>query len=474
MMKRRSFLERILLFSGGLVLSGGFTSAALAASKTTITGTVRAGRKKLAGVIVSDGYSVVQTNRKGRYELPVHAKANFVFVSVPAGYAFPNENGIARHYQELRKETPQKHYNFELAALPTDDTKHNFIIWADPQTQNEQDVVRMLTEAVPDVQQLLKGMDSTVPVHGITVGDIVWDRFELYEDYNKGVAAMGIPFFQALGNHDQDLNKGGDEVSDDTFEATYGPTYYSFNRGKVHYVVLDDVRYLGKDKQYDGYITEHQLEWLKKDLAFVPKEHLVILCLHIPVHTHVKNRHDLYPILKNHKVHIMSGHTHFNRNVIEEGIFEHNHGTVCGALWTGPVCGDGTPNGYGVYEVDGTDLKWYYKSMGYEADHQMHVYVQPQGNQKRVLANIWNWDPAWKVELYVDGNYKGALQNVITHDPLAAALYQGKDRPEGRTFVNPKETEHFFEAFVPNNTREVRFVATDRFGRKYEGTKVVA
>jgi hypothetical protein len=50
-----------------------------------------------------------------------------------------------------------------------------------------------------------------VPVHGICVGDIVWDSHELFADYNKAVAEMGIPFFQVLGNHDMDYRLGGDE-----------------------------------------------------------------------------------------------------------------------------------------------------------------------------------------------------------------------------------------------------------------------
>ena len=45
------------------------------------------------------------------------------------------------------------------------------------------------------------------------------------------------------------------------------------------------------------------------------------------------------------------------KNIIKNGIYEHNHGTVCGGWWTGPICEDGTPRGYGVYEVDGTTLK---------------------------------------------------------------------------------------------------------------------
>lgn len=88
----------------------------------------------------------------------------------------------------------------------------------------------------------------------------------LFPDYNRAVAQMGIPFFQALGNHDQDYRLGGDETADKTFKEIYGPTYYSFNRGKAHYVVLDDVRYLGVERTYDGYIMENQLNWLAQDL----------------------------------------------------------------------------------------------------------------------------------------------------------------------------------------------------------------
>ncbi len=99
------------------------------------------------------------------------------------------------------------------------------------------------------------------------------------------------------------------------------------------------------------------------------KDQLLIINLHIPVHNAVKNNSALYALLTGYKnVHIMSGHTHYNVNKITDGIYEHNHGAVCGAWWTGPICEDGTPRGYGVYEVDGTELKWYYKSTGFGED----------------------------------------------------------------------------------------------------------
>lgn len=331
-MKRRKFIASFLLLSGGVVLSSKTALGFPGIAGARVRGTVKARGKKLANVIVSDGFSVVQTDRKGRYEIPFNAQARFVFVSIPAGYAIPNENGIARHYQPFNSSDTKQEYHFELTPLQQDDTSHRFIVWADPQVKNKNDVEEMQTTAAPDVKRLVQSFGAGALVHGMTVGDIVWDKHELFSSYDKAVASTGIPFFQALGNHDMDYNKGGDEASDATFQSLYGPTYYSFNRGKVHYVVLDDVRYLGSDRHYDGALSEQQLNWLRKDLAFVPKEHLVVIGLHIPVHNGVENNQELYELLGDRKVHIMSGHTHYNRNVVKDNVYEHVHGTLCGEI----------------------------------------------------------------------------------------------------------------------------------------------
>lgn len=471
MMKRRDFINHVLLVSGGLLVSTRSVLGLSMPAKASIKGTVKASGKGVANVVVSDGFSVVKTDRKGRYEIPYHKQASLVFVSVPAGHAIPHENGIARFYHTI---TGKQRYDFELTPLQQDDSNHKFIVWADPQVKNEEDVRQMLTQSAPDVQQLVQSFGPDALVHGITVGDIVWDEHHLFSSYDKAVAATGVPFFQALGNHDMDYNKGGDDASDDTFQKLYGPTYYSFNRGKVHYVVLDDVRYLGKDRNYDGHLSEQQLAWLKKDLEFVPKEHLVVIGLHIPVHNGVANNQELYDILEDRKVHIMSGHTHYNLNVIKGNVYEHVHGTLCGAWWTGPVCGDGTPRGYGVYEVKGTELSWFYKSTGHPKEHQLSVYIDDSQDEKRLIANVWNWDPEWKVEWWANGSYVGTLKNEPGFDPLAYSLYLGKELPKKRGFAEPKETEHIFAAPVSPVIKSIKVVATDRFGNKYESTASVA
>ena len=70
--------------------------------------------------------------------------------------------------------------------------------------------------------------------------------------------------FYCIGNHDLVKGKYGEEV----FENVYGPVYYSFDFGNVHYVVTPMA---GGDHQ-PGYTKEDVYRWLKNDLAQVPQE----------------------------------------------------------------------------------------------------------------------------------------------------------------------------------------------------------
>jgi hypothetical protein len=470
-MNRRLFIQRLGLFTGGLMISLPAFPFSILKKGKKIQGKVTDGKRGIPGVVVSDGYSVVVTDKKGMYSIDADPLATLVWLSTPAGYEFPAEQSVARHYHHLANEGV---YDFKLNKLQQADEHHKFILWADPQVRNKKDVKQMMDTSVPDTIAEIKSLGTDAPIHGICVGDIVWDFKEFFADYDKAVALMGIPFFQTLGNHDMDYKMGGDETSDVTFKATYGPTYYSFNRGKAHYVVMDNVRYLGTDRDYDGFFTKEQLDWLAKDLQYVSKDQLLIINVHIPVYNSVKNNTEFYAVLAGYgNVHIMSGHTHYNANNITNGIFEHNHGTVCGAWWTGPICEDGTPRGYGVYEVTGNELKWYYKPTGLPKEHQLAIHLDQLEGQTRMIANVWNWDPKWKVEYFLDDQPMGMLKNEIGYDPLSVKLYKGDQLPAGRHFPEPKENDHMFVARFAPSVKNVKVVATDRFGVKYTTEKAV-
>ena len=466
-MNRRKFIQQVSLLTGGLVLAAQTPLSAFINADKKVKGRVTAKGKGLASVVVSDGYTVMTTDKKGRFEFEPHPEAVTVFISTPAGYEFVQEKNISRHYK-LLSGTDKKEIRFELRPLSTNDNEHQFFIWADPQVKNAKDVDKMMTQTVPDMQKMIQAAGAGTLLHGITVGDIVWDELKLFNDYAVAVEKMNIPFFQCLGNHDMDYRKGGDETSDDTFQQTFGPTHYSFNRGQVHYVVMDNVRYLGKDREYDGFFQQNQLDWLRKDLSFVPTDKLIVLCVHIPVHKHTKNREELYTLLKDRKVHIMSGHTHYHQNIVTDNIFEHNHGTVCGAWWTGNICEDGTPNGYGVYQVKGAELSWHYQATGMDSNYQMKTYLSDiDADNKLLQVNIWNHDPQWTTEYFVDGVSKGALTQFEGMDPTAYKNLLGPDLPKPRGFAEPKITGHLFKASVPASAKEITVYATDRFGKKF-------
>lgn len=449
-----------------------------------LNGTVRAKGKGIAGVAVTDGTTVVLTDKNGNYAFESAAEADFVYISIPAGYAFPHEKKIAKFYEPINKGKEKFTANFELEQLTTDDTKHNFVVWADTQMISEKDVELLKTQSVPDLQQLVASYPKDTLFHGIGCGDLVWDKFELFTGYKEAIAATGVTFFNVIGNHDMDIKTARtDEWSAETFKKEFGPTYYSFNRGKIHYVVLDDVFFIGTAKKYIGYITENQLAWLEQDLKNVAQGSTIVLSLHIPTDTgaarrnkkeaelgsNVANREQLYKLLKGYKVHIMSGHTHFNDTWEKGDIMEHNHGTVCGAWWTGPVCGDGTPSGYGVYEVNGSEVKWYYKSTGLPKEHQLSVFGKGKLKEypDEILANVWNWDSKWKVEWFEDGVAKGAMEQRVALDPLAVELYAGPELPKKHKFVEPTLADHMFFAKPSANAKKIAVKVTDRFGNVY-------
>src|SRR5690606_11378205 len=139
--------------------------------------------------------------------------------------------------------------------------------------QDDYDAGQLLTVAAPDVQKTVANLNDP-NLFGIGCGDLVYDKLELFEEYNQSVQMYNTPFFQVVGNHDLDFGGRSDSTTTETFKGYYGPTYYSWNRGEVHYIVLDDVFYLGRTgagTKYIGHIPEEQLAWLEQDLRLVEK-----------------------------------------------------------------------------------------------------------------------------------------------------------------------------------------------------------
>lgn len=141
---------------------------------------------------------------------------------------------------------------------------------------------------------------------------------------------IGIPWYNVIGNHDVNQEATDDRLSDETFERLYGPNYYY---GSTHFLVLDDVAWVGRDKKdkekshYYGGLGKRQLEFINNDLAAIPEEQLVVLMMHIPL-TAVQDRQDLYRLIEQRPATVsISAHAHY----MEHRIIDKEDG------WQGPV-----------------------------------------------------------------------------------------------------------------------------------------
>lgn len=444
-----------------------------------ITGTVvnQQTKKGIHGVSVTDGFTVVRTNAQGAYSFYSHPDAAFVYLSLPAGYQIPVDRFLPHFYQWLKK--GQSRYNFELRKEIIDDSHHILIVGADPQPANAEAAQKWSHFANDYFKPVLQQYNA-LPKLGILCGDIVGDDLSLFGNHKKAVEAMGFPTFQVIGNHDENYEARTDEGSQKTFRENFGPEYYSFNKGKIHYVVLDDVFYLGKESRYTGYVTERQMKWLENDLRFVPKGTTVIVSVHIsfeydtqrpagsellalPDDSPVTNVVHLYKLLEPYKVHIMSGHTHWNQSFGNNNIFHHVHGAICGAWWGGETSFDGAPLGYSIYEINNDSISWYFQSAGKNKDYQMQLtYVDSIAS---VVANVWNWDAKWKVELIADGKEMGEMIRYIGYSPVMSAYYNSL--PPGSPWMKPVLTAHLFKKQLDKNVKQVSVRVTDRFGRVF-------
>ena len=100
------------------------------------------------------------------------------------------------------------------------------------------------------------------------------------------------------------------------FGKYFGPVNYSFNIGRCHIVTMKNIDYRGGCK-YEEQFTDAELQWLERDLSYVPKDMVVILNMHAPAWNkmetidNILNADRLAKILAPYETHVFAGHTHF-------------------------------------------------------------------------------------------------------------------------------------------------------------------
>ncbi len=110
---------------------------------------------------------------------------------------------------------------------------------------------------MPDIKKIKA--DYTIPTVGIALGDILGKGdAQTFTSMKRAFGETGVPFFTTIGNHD----KSSVDYTRATPTATCSARWYSFNRGEVHFVAMDNCLFSGQD--YTGGFTDEQVAWLEK------------------------------------------------------------------------------------------------------------------------------------------------------------------------------------------------------------------
>lgn len=497
----------------------------------TVYGVVKCGDKGIEGVMVTDGYEVTVTDRNGVYQLESVKKNSMVYISTPSGYSPPTVGVQALFYQYLDNVSASaERKDFELVS-DGNQTDHTMLFFGDMHLANrtaDRAQFATFTTEINEYMQAHRGEK----IYALTLGDMTWDQYWYsnkygFEDYLKDVNDIkGLTIYHTMGNHDHDMKTsvsgsavGWDAVDWDTakrYRKVLGPNYYSFNIGKVHYVVLDDIYCTNTpggssdDRHYVEQLCSDGLNWLKKDLACIDKMTPVVVTMHSPVY----NQNGNYDLVNAsaliscfdgfNYVRFVTGHSHRMWTVDKPHLHEHNSGAICATWWwagyynrTLNIGTDGAPAGYRIMTWNAAYETSRYKAVGRPDNYQFRsydrnaiclnateygvtkyaaefeTYLTKYGKYNTssatndVIINVWDYNSDWKISVKENGRELKVSQ-FTGYDPLFLVAYSSyRFKSTSAPSFNPSGTYHLFRATASSATSTLEITVTDDEGRTY-------
>ena len=265
------------------------------------------------------------------------------------------------------------------------------VFYTDIHTRTEWETPLALEKAVLAINR----MNPDLVIAG---GDLITDGFQSsaasveprWQAYMKMHRSIKADLYPTIGNHDLVA-----AIPEDGSRPAVNPravylshmglerTYYSFDASGYHFLVLDSIRCIGGNLNYQGVISDEQLEWMKHDLSMVPASTPIVLATHIPLLTVfysategatfaakanrvVTNNLEVFKLIEEHNVIlVLQGHLHISELIRWRDITFIGGGAVCGQWWRGPW--HGTQEGFNLLTLTGNRVDWEYIDYGWEA-----------------------------------------------------------------------------------------------------------
>lgn len=516
----------------------------------TLTGVVYCGDEPVEGVAVTDGSQIVRTDSNGIYRIASTKPYGLVYISTPSGYEPTRDRNIIPHFWAKTTLAPKKRERHDFELRKVADSRFSIFMCADSHFCNDTkrgDLAYFSEHHMPIVQSVYNEVKSN-PVYTIFLGDITWDQYWVRANFDLDSVPeflnennYPMPVYTIMGNHDNDPSIPAGENTDflaaNRYRNVFGPTFYSMDKGGVHFVMLDNIVYKNTVKageklkpgvvgsrNYEVYVDEAQLDWLRKDLASVDKSTTLVVCMHSPLRRLSEKgnasrafkkgtEEALLAILKDFAdVRIFAGHMHQSHCLKIGGypnITEYTTPSVCGELWKTPnetgrnFCDDGTLAGFTLCTFDGGKLtdRVYYGQKGettpirmYDMNSVAKYYAESKDapmlhhlcellpNQKYYAAaefagyvyiNCWYCDRGVKVEATEAGKPL-EVEKVKSSDPWSAVAILGPAMKKKHK-INKRNNklsivEHLYRVKPESADTPVTVTVTTPYGTKYTQT----
>lgn len=463
-------------------------------------GVMDAGEKGIGGILVSNQEDIVVTDISGKYEISTK-KNQYIYVIKPANYAFSTNVDNNWSFYVNVAQTNRTH-NFGLTSKEVTSNFSTLMV-GDPQMRGEKPINAFKEDIVTEMMHY--DVDFAC-----FLGDIADNDLSIYEQEKDIVRQLPYPTFHLFGNHDINEKASTALNASDVFKRSYGPDYYSFNEGDVHFIALNNVLYNGWNKtdnkrgNYFGGLTDRQFNWLKSDLEYVSKDKLIVIMSHIPFlqeYCYPQEIQRLFLLLEG-RPHLLalSGHLHY----IENCFFRKNTywnstvpfqsitiGAACGGWWTGPMderglpvstSVDGSPNGYYKLDFEGNTYKYSFVPANHRTDFQMRITVSSETldsgklNNEYLSINIFSATPDAAVKVIIDGREEQMATNYTGKDLFIQNTYDQRYNFDNWQ-PEIQETKHLWKISLPRGlslgNHRIKVVATDIDGNEYVGYKII-
>jgi hypothetical protein len=460
--------------------------------------------RPLPEVKVSNGLEIVRTDAEGRYELPLGDEGQ-VFVIKPAGYRTrlgPNQLPLF-YYLHRPQGSPKLRFagvqptgplpqsiDFPLTEQAEPEL-FRVILFGDTQPRNLLEVDYIAHDVIADIRKNSASF-------GVTLGDIAFDDLNVFEPLSQVVGLIGIPWYNVFGNHDANVDATSRRHLNETYERHFGPSYYSFDYGKVHFVVMDNIEYAptpeGKYGFKGGFGSE-QLEFLKRDLELIPAEQMVVMLMHVPLNL-TEDHQGLFRLIEQRPFTLsIAAHQHYHQHMF----FDQNQGwrgpqphhhiinvTVCGSWWSGlkdergiphATMSDGAPNGYSILSFDGNKYSLEFVGAGNDRGRQMRIHLPDEVSAKQKTlfdVNVFDGSSRSKVAFSLNGVDWTECQQVAEPDPLFQSLWdaeQTQQPPPKPKLTKPTISSHLWAGELPlglpPGTHLLRIRTEDMYGKSY-------